>query len=72
MSDAVSRLAAPDEERVRTSLDLVMAAAEMGAFDWDIREDVLVWDEQICRIFGIGPETFDSRIATFWATLVQE
>ncbi|MCY7372246.1 MAG: SpoIIE family protein phosphatase [Spirochaetaceae bacterium] len=72
MNDAVARLPVPDDDGGRIHLDLVMAAAEMGSFDWDIREDVLVWDERICRIFGIDPETFDARIATFWAALVAE
>jgi PAS domain S-box-containing protein len=47
-------------------LDLVMAAAGVGWFDWDPRLDHLVFDERACRLFGIDPETFDHRVASFW------
>jgi PAS domain S-box-containing protein len=66
------RLPAPPDERGRIRLDLVLEAAEVGSFDWDIREDVLSWDDRICRIFGIEPSDFDSRIATFWTMLLPE
>ena len=71
MGDPVRRLpAVEDRERVR--LDLIMAAAQVGTFDWDIVDDVLVWDDRICAMFGIDPATFDGRIASFWATLLPE
>ena len=56
----------------RVPLDLIMTAAAVGTFDWDVRADLLVWDEQICALFGIDPATFDGRIATFWSTLVDD
>jgi PAS domain S-box-containing protein len=72
VSGPVRRLPEPADEQGRTRLDLVLSAADVGSFDWYIREDVLVWDDRICRIFGIDPAEFDSRIATFWATLLPE
>ncbi|HEX6935950.1 MAG TPA: SpoIIE family protein phosphatase [Actinomycetes bacterium] len=72
MAEPVHRLPSPEDEQGRIRLDLVMAAAEVGSFDWDLRDDVLVWDERICHIFGIDPARFDSRIETFWATLLPE
>ena len=56
----------------RVPLDLIMTAAAVGTFDWDVRADHLVWDEQICNLFGIDPATFDGRIATFWSALVDD
>ncbi len=53
-------------------LDLAMAAADIGSFDWDIRSDVLMWDDRICAIFGIDPDAFDGRIAAFLETLHPE
>jgi PAS domain S-box-containing protein len=68
--DPARTSAGSDPERVR--LDLIMTAAQVGTFDWDITEDVLVWDERIFRLFGLDPAGFDGRIATFWATLLPE
>ena len=70
---AVGRPGQPgDPAEGRVPLDLIMTAAAVGTFDWDVRDDVLLWDEQICDLFGIDPATFDGRIATFWATLVDD
>jgi PAS domain S-box-containing protein len=51
---------------------LVMEAAEFGSFDWDVRVDQLVFDERSLAIFGFDPQTFDSRIASFWDVLLPE
>jgi PAS domain-containing protein/anti-sigma regulatory factor (Ser/Thr protein kinase) len=69
MSDGVRRLPGGDDEPGRLHRDLVMAAAGVGWFDWDVRADHLVFDERMCRLFGIDPENFDHRVASFWATL---
>jgi serine phosphatase RsbU (regulator of sigma subunit)/PAS domain-containing protein/anti-sigma regulatory factor (Ser/Thr protein kinase) len=50
-------------------LDLVMDAAGVGWFDWDVLNDHLVFDERMCLLFGIEPETFDHRVGSFWSTL---
>ena len=49
-----------------------MAAAGVGWFDWDPRVDHLVFDERACRLFGIDPDAFDHKVATFWARLHPE
>src|SRR5688500_18750466 len=72
MSDGVRRLTGSDDERGGLHRDLVMAAAGVGWFDWDVRADHLDLDERTCRLFGIDPATFDHRVATFWAALYPE
>ncbi len=72
MSDGATALPRPDADAGGTHLDLVLEAAEVGAFDWDVRADVLVWDDRVCRLFGIDPATFDGRIATFFAAVLPE
>ena len=47
-------------------LDLVMRAARVGWFDWDVRADHLVLDDRMCGMLGIDPRTFDHRVASFW------
>ena len=58
-----------DDQRGGLHRDLVMAAAGVGWFDWDVRADQLDFDDRTCRLFGIDPRTFDHRVATFWAAL---
>ncbi len=72
MSDGVRRLPGDDDERGGLHRELVMAAAGVGWFDWDVRADHLDFDERMCRLFGIDPATFDHRVASFWAALYPE
>ncbi|MBW1600979.1 SpoIIE family protein phosphatase [Streptomyces sp. JJ66] len=50
-------------------LELAMSNAGIGTFDWDFTTGRLVWDERLCGLFGIDPDTFDGRIETFFAAL---
>lgn len=53
-------------------LDMVLSAAGVGSFDWDIAGDVLVWDERLCRIFGLAPKDFNGRIGAFYDAVLAE
>ncbi|QKW06529.1 SpoIIE family protein phosphatase [Streptomyces sp. NA04227] len=46
-------------------LELAMTNAEIGSFDWDFASGKLIWDDRICRLFGLEPEEFDERHETF-------
>ncbi len=54
---------APSDVRLRLALD----AAELGTWYWDVESGVTVWDRQMRRIFGVGPDwpgTYDAWVAT--------
>jgi PAS domain S-box-containing protein len=53
------------EERLR----LAMAAAEMGAWEVDLRRGAVVWDARQCEIFGQTPETAPKHAEQFYALL---
>jgi PAS domain S-box-containing protein len=72
LSERVVRLPAPADAVGQARLDLALEAAELGVFDWEVRADHLVFDDRLCRLFGIDPGTFDHRVASFWATLHPE
>ncbi|WP_431040659.1 SpoIIE family protein phosphatase [Streptomyces sp. P1-3] len=55
-----------------TMLEMAMANAGIGSFDWDFASGRLIWDERLCRLFGIAPEEFDQRIETFRAAVLPE
>jgi PAS domain S-box-containing protein len=52
-------------ERVR----LATAAANMGIWDWNARDDVLVWDETMYQVYGVGPAQFGDAFAAWRATV---
>jgi serine phosphatase RsbU (regulator of sigma subunit)/PAS domain-containing protein len=52
-----------DSDRMRWGL--AIDAAGIGTFDWDLVDDVLVWDDQLIRLFGYDVDTFDQNIAAF-------
>lgn len=52
------------EERAR----LATASARLGIFDWDVQNDVLVWDEQLHRILDVPLDLTPSY--AYWETRV--
>ncbi len=46
------------QERFR----LAAGAAQMGLWEFDVEKNHLVWDEQMFKIFGVGPEDFTSSV----------
>jgi serine phosphatase RsbU (regulator of sigma subunit)/PAS domain-containing protein len=56
-----------DSDRMRWGL--AIDAAGIGTYDWDLVDDVLVWDDQLIRLFGYDVDTFDQTIAAFLARL---
>lgn len=41
-------------ERLTERLQLATSAADIGIWDWDVVTNALVWDETMCRLYGIG------------------
>ncbi len=52
-----------ESERLRWQL--AVAAGGVGSFDWNVRTDVLEWDEQVLQLFGYGAGDFDGTMAAF-------
>jgi PAS domain S-box-containing protein len=49
------------EARLRFALD----AALMGTWDWDLRSNTVVWSENLERIHGLPPGSFDGTFASY-------
>ena len=43
-------------------LDLALRSASMGAWHWDIRENRRSFDNQVCYLLGIAPESFRGTV----------
>ncbi len=48
-------------------LDLALAAADTGSFDWDLTTRQLRWDDRLVRLFGYERGEFGERIEDFSA-----
>ncbi|MDF1552051.1 MAG: PAS domain S-box protein [Deferrisomatales bacterium] len=63
------------EEALRESqarLSLALSSAHMGVWHWDIQDDRRHFDDQVCRLLGIDPETFSGTAAEFYAAVHPE
>ena len=49
-----ARLIASEERR-----NMALSAGNMGSWDWDIAQGSCLWDEGLCRIFGVKSADFD-------------
>src|SRR3712207_4860460 len=56
----------------RALLDLAIAAAGIGTFDWDLVTGTLSWDERLIELFGYDVSTFDQTIEAFNARVHPE
>jgi PAS domain S-box-containing protein len=55
-------------ERVR----LATAAANMGIWDWDVQDDVLVWDQTMYQVYGVDPSQVEDAFSAWRATVHPE
>jgi PAS domain S-box-containing protein len=49
----------------RERLELALAAADMGTFEWDIINDRRTWDDNTHRLLGVEPGTYDGTSESF-------
>ncbi|MDT0278013.1 SpoIIE family protein phosphatase [Blastococcus goldschmidtiae] len=66
---ALSHFLGDEDEAHRTLLDLAVAAAGIGTFDWDLTTGSLTWDERLLELFGYDPTEFAQTIEAFNARL---
>jgi PAS domain S-box-containing protein len=54
MSEDISQKKSSEAQMQRLSnrLDLATSSSGIGIWDWDIKNDVLVWDQQMYRLYG--------------------
>ena len=63
------------ESRLRVSEDrvrLAVQAAAVGIWDWDVRSDALIWDDSMCRLYGIEMSEFDGTTQVWERRIVPE
>lgn len=50
-------------------LRLATSAAKIGVWDWDVQQDILVWDETVRSLFAVNEADFGGNHASFLAHL---
>ncbi|MFC1645377.1 PAS domain-containing protein, partial [Patescibacteria group bacterium] len=52
-------------EVVSERLSLATESASIGVWEWDIKKDVFMWDEQMCNLYGMKKKGFRGRYSTW-------
>ncbi len=56
----------PDElRRSRAMLAETQQLARIGSWEWDIAANVLTWSDELFRIYGLEPQSFQPSAASF-------
>lgn len=45
-------------EQIRRRLALATQGAKIGVWEWDVKKDVLIWDDQMFALYGVAKEKF--------------
>ena len=53
-------------------LNLALSCAHMGTWEWDVRTDVIWWDDQMHALFGLAAGTFTGHSEDFFGLLHEE
>ncbi|MCG7911204.1 MAG: PAS domain-containing protein [Candidatus Thiodiazotropha taylori] len=58
--------------KIERHLRLAQQIAHVGSWVFNVQNDELYWSDEIYRIFGITPDTFDANMAAFMNTVHPE
>lgn len=66
IEDITERKVAEDAlRREQTMLARAEALAHVGSWEWDIHKDILVWSDELYRIFGVERGKFDTTYKSY-------
>ena len=52
-------------EKYRKMLDEAEKLAQVGCFEWDVPTNQIIWSDELYRIYGLDPETFEATFEAF-------
>ena len=66
MMDTTRRSGLEDDlHKSKVRLELALRSAKLGAWDWEVQDNRLVWDETMFEIFGVDPKNFKGHYDDF-------
>jgi PAS domain S-box-containing protein len=63
--EGIEQLSQQQLQESKAQLSLVLSAAQMGMWDWNILTGEINWSPEHEQLFGLAPGTFDGRYETF-------
>lgn len=64
-TETARRTAEASQRESERRLEFALAAGEMGAWEWDVAADRVIWSPGLERIHGLKPGSFGGRLADF-------
>lgn len=58
--------------KYRERLNLALENGQIGIWEWDIRNNTVIWDKRTEKMFGYKPGTFDGTYESFEASVHEE
>jgi PAS domain S-box-containing protein len=55
-------IAKDSAQESETRLKLATSAGHLGIWDWNVKDNVMVWDDRMFELYGIAKDTFPSNI----------
>jgi len=52
-------------EQVKRRLALATQGAKIGVWEWDVKNDVLLWDDRMFELYGVGKDRFGGAYETW-------
>jgi anti-sigma regulatory factor (Ser/Thr protein kinase) len=62
----------PDRIERLEQVEQALASARLGTLRWDVRTDVLTWDDRACTVLGVEPGCLTRGIASLWDLVLHE
>ncbi len=62
-TDITDRKLSEEKLKIITQrLHLATSAAHLGVWDWNVRDNTMVWDDRMFELYGVKPDAFSSNI----------
>ncbi|HEV2987241.1 MAG TPA: ATP-binding protein [Candidatus Angelobacter sp.] len=59
-------------QRSKESMQLAQRCVGIGIWEWHLQSGTLVWSDEICRLHGIEPESFDGKYESWMESIHPE
>jgi PAS domain S-box-containing protein len=59
-------------QRSKESMDLAQRCVGIGIWEWDLQSGELAWSDEICRLHGFEPKSFDGKYESWMQNIQPE
>ncbi len=71
VQDRTSELKMAQEKLLETTkrFELATASGQLGIWDWDVKSDIMVWNDRMFELYGISKESFPKSVQGWQTSL---